>query len=121
MLKELLARVIQPTNDTVIVESVEPEDIHEKIRKAVLKFLTDAGFPNLTVEIGPQGGCTHDRCTFESSAYWTNIPPDTATEVCETFHTCARSAAIIIFSEILGTREILDENYSSTIDIVDNK
>ena len=49
MLKELFTKVIQPTTNPSISEDPEKEDIHERIRKGVLKFLSDAGFPNVTV------------------------------------------------------------------------
>ena len=112
MLKELIARVIQPTTIPVPTESLDPDDIHEKIRKGVEKFLSDAGYSNLTVVVGPQGGCSHEKCVIESKAYFSNVRIDTATELCETFHVCAKNAFIIIASEILGKRELRNESYT---------
>jgi hypothetical protein len=125
MLKELFTRVIQPTTNIVVSEDPEDDDIHEKIRKAVLKFLTDAGFPNLTVEVGPKNGCSHENCNINVGAFFPNERSDQATEISETFYECVRQASLIVFNEVLrpivGPRIIINESYDTVIHPIDNK
>ena len=121
MIKELIARVIQPTTNTVVSESIEPEDIHEKIRKGILQLLTDAGFPNVAVTIGPQGGCTHERCILNATVYYQNVPTHTANELVDTFYRCAENAARIVFNEVLGPSELIDMYCNTTIEPVKHK
>jgi hypothetical protein len=125
MLKELFTRVIQPTTNTVVTEDSENEDIHEKIRKGVLKFLTDAGFPNLTVEVGPKNGCSHENCNITVDAFFPNERTNQTTEITETFYECVRQASLIVFNEILipivGPRVIIDESYNTIVTPIDNK
>lgn len=119
MTKELFARVIQPT--TTVVSFPEPDDIHEKIRQGVLKLLTDAGYSNLTVDVGPKNGCSHESCHAEANVDLQNVKRDQITELTETFFKCARSAFVIVVSEIIGNCEILDKNWHTTTNIKDIK
>lgn len=115
MRKELISRVIQPTDNPVVSESLDPDDIHKRIRKGVEKFLSDAGYSNLEITMGPSGGCSHERCIFTATVNFSNIARDQVDEMCKTFHQCAQNAAIIVASEILGPRKILDSYITTTI------
>src|ERR1035437_6650309 len=115
MLKELFARIIQPTENPVTANSPDQDDIHEKIRKSVLKLLSDAGFPNIVVTVGPKNGCSHETCTIDADVNWPNIPLSEADEQHKAFIECARNAFFIVINEIVGSREILSFRTTKTI------
>jgi hypothetical protein len=115
MLKELITRVIQPTSEVIPAENFELDDIHEKIRKGIIKLLSDAGYTNLTITIGPKGGCSHENCTITGEIYFPNIPINTATEILDTSNQCILNAAKIVFNEILGPRHIINYNFKNII------
>jgi hypothetical protein len=115
MIKELIARVIQPTENTNTSESPEPDDIHEKIRKGVLKLLSNVGYSNLTVTVGPPGGCPHLHCHIDVDTHWENIDRSIIDETCEVWKQCVHNAFLMILNEVIGNREIVEENYKFNV------
>ena len=97
--------------------SSEPEnedEIHAIIRKKIEILLTDSGFPNLKVVIGPSKGCQHIYCNIAIDTSWPNIPLDDLAQEQDAFAACAKSAILIAFNEVLGASKMLDESFKFT-------
>ena len=99
------------------IEDPEPEDIHERLRRGVKKFLNDAGYPHLTVSVADHPGASHEVCTITAQAHHSGVSRNHVNEIHQTFGECARSAFVIVANEVLGSREITDRNWHASLEI----